>query len=153
MTVLTVGETMALLAAVEEGEFRLGMPLTLRFAGAESNFAIGLARLGVDVVWVSRLGRDPFGDLIEAGLAHEGIDLRWVRRDDAPTGLFWKWGIGGRSSVLYRRAGSAASRLRPDDVTGEGLQGGRLVPPTGVTMAISGRARGPRVGPPPPPPG
>jgi len=141
MTVLTVGETMALLAAVEEGELRLGMPLTLRFAGAESNFAIGLARLGVDVAWVSRLGRDPFGDLIELGLAHEGIDLRWVRRDDAPTGLFWKWRIGGRSSVLYRRAGSAASRLRPDDVPDEALEGVRLVHLTGITMAISESAR------------
>ena len=60
MTVLTVGETMALLDPVEEGELRLGMALTLRFAGAESNFAVALARLGVDVAWVSRLGRDPF---------------------------------------------------------------------------------------------
>jgi hypothetical protein len=39
MTVLTVGETMALLDPAEEGELRLGMPLALRFAGAESNFA------------------------------------------------------------------------------------------------------------------
>ena len=98
MTVLTVGETMALLDPAEEGELRLGMPLVLRFAGAESNFAVALARLGVDVAWVSRLGCDPLGDLIEAGLAQEGVDLRWVTRDDAPTGLFCKWRSGGRSS-------------------------------------------------------
>jgi 2-dehydro-3-deoxygluconokinase len=141
MTVLTVGETMALLDPVEEGELRLGMPLTLRFAGAESNFAVALARLGVDVAWVSRLGRDPFGDLIEAGLAQEGIDLRWVMRDDAPTGLFCKWRSGGRSSVVYRRAGSAASRMRPGDVPDEALEGVRLVHLTGITMAISESAR------------
>ena len=46
VTVLTVGESMALLDPLEDGELRLGMPLTLRFAGAESNFAIALARLG-----------------------------------------------------------------------------------------------------------
>src|SRR2546430_17727467 len=119
MTVLTVGETMALLAAVEEGEFRLGMPLTLRFAGAESNFAIGLARLGVDVVWVSRLGRDPFGDLIEAGLAHEGIDLRWVRRGDAPTRLFLQWGIRGGSSRPPPPARPAPPPRRPGGRTDE----------------------------------
>jgi len=141
MTVLTVGETMALLDPLEEGELRLGMPLTLRFAGAESNFAIALARLGVDVAWVSRLGRDPFGDLIEAGLAQEGIDLRWVTRDDAPTGLFCKWRSGGRSNVVYRRAGSAASRLRPGDVPDEALDGVRVVHLTGITMAISESAR------------
>jgi 2-dehydro-3-deoxygluconokinase len=137
MSVLTAGETMALLDPAEEGELRDGMPLTLRFAGAESNFAIALARLGVEVAWVSRLGRDPFGDLIETGLAREGVDLRWVTRDEAPTGLFCKWRSGGRSSVAYRRAGSAASRLRPADVPDEALDGVRLVHLTGITMAIS----------------
>src|SRR2546428_13214775 len=96
MTVLTVGETMALLDPVGEGELRLGMPLTLRFAGAESNFAVALARLGVDVAWASRLGRDAFGDLIETGPAQEGVDPRWVTRDDAPAGLFRQRRRGGR---------------------------------------------------------
>ena len=139
--VLTVGETMALLDPLEDGPLRLGMPLTLRFAGAESNFAVALARLGVDVAWVSRLGRDPFGDLIEAGLEAEGVDLRWVRRDDAPTGLFVKWRDDGRSGVTYRRAGSAASKLRVGDVPDEALEGVRLVHLTGITMAISDSAR------------
>ena len=99
-----------------------GWGSTLRFAGAESNFAIALARLGVDVAWVSRLGRDPFGDLIiEAGLAHEGVDLRWVTRDAAPTGLFCKWrsgraqqrrlptrGLSGLAATSGRRAGRGA---------------------------------------------
>jgi 2-dehydro-3-deoxygluconokinase len=142
MTVLTVGETMALVDPVEDGELRLGMPLTLRFAGAESNFAIALARLGVPVRWVSRLGRDPLGDLIEHGLAHEDVDVRWVRREAAPTGLFLKWRSAGRSHVVYRRAGSAASRLGREDVPDEALEGVRLVHLTGITMAISDSARG-----------
>jgi 2-dehydro-3-deoxygluconokinase len=141
VSVLTVGETMALLDPLEDGELRLGMPLELRFAGAESNFAIALTRLGVRVEWVSRLGRDPFGDMIEAGLAQEGVGLRWLRRDDAPTGLFCKWRSGGRSHVTYRRAGSAASRLRPGDVPDEALENVRLVHLTGITMAISKSAR------------
>ena len=140
MTVLTVGETMALIDPVEDGDLRLGMPLTLRFAGAESNFAIALARLGVPVRWVSRLGRDPLGDLIERGLTDEEVDVRWVRRDDAPTGLFLKWRSEGSSHVVYRRAGSAASRLGPEDVPEETLEGVRLVHLTGITMAISGSA-------------
>ena len=47
---------MALLDPVEDGPLELGRALTLRVAGAESNFAIALARLGVDVAWVSRVG-------------------------------------------------------------------------------------------------
>jgi 2-dehydro-3-deoxygluconokinase len=141
VTVLTVGETMALLDPVGEGEPRLGMPLQLRFAGAESNFAIALARLGVPVAWVSRLGRDAFGDMIAAGLEGEGVDLRWLVRDDARTGLFLKWRAREGNGVAYYRAGSAASRLRPEDVPEEALDGMRLVHLTGITMAISDSGR------------
>jgi len=141
VTVLTVGESMALLDPREDGGLRLGMPLTLRFAGAESNLAIALARLGVQVAWVSRLGRDPFGDMILEAIEHEGVDVRWVLRDSAPTGLFCKWRTGGRTHVTYRRAGSAASRLRTGDVPDEALEGVRIVHLTGLTMAISESAR------------
>src|SRR5262245_31481449 len=141
-SVLTVGETMALLDPLEVGVPALGDLLTLRLGGAESNFAVALARLGVRVRWVSRLGRDPFGDMIEEALAREGIDLRWVRRDDdAPTGLYWKWRVDGQTRVGYRRAGSAASRLAPGDVPDEALDGVRLVHLSGITMAISETAR------------
>jgi len=139
--VLTVGETMALLDPLGDGELELGMPLTLRIAGAESNFAVFLARLGVGVRWVSRLGRDRFGDLVERTLAAEGVDVSFVRRDDARTGLFVKWRSGGRSHVAYYRAGSAASRLRPGDVPDEAFAAIRLVHLTGITMAISDGAR------------
>lgn len=135
--VLTVGETMALLDPPGEGELELGMLLTLRFAGAESNFAVSLARLGVGVRWVSRLGQDRLGDLIEGALRAEGVDVSFVRRDRARTGLFLKWRSGGRSHVAYYRAGSAASRLAPGDVPDEALGGVRLVHLTGITMALS----------------
>jgi 2-dehydro-3-deoxygluconokinase len=141
MTVLTAGETMALLDPLVDGKPRLGMPLTLRFAGAESNFAVALARLGVQVTWVSRLGRDSLGDMIAHGLETEGVDLRWLRRDDARTGLFLKWRSGGANGVAYYRAGSAASRLQPEDVPDEALEGVRLVHLTGITMAISNSGR------------
>ncbi len=141
MSVLTLGETMALLDPLEDGDPRPGMTYALRFGGAESNFAIALARLGVRVAWVSRLGRDCFGDMIETGLAEEGVDLRWVQRDDAPTGLYYKVRDDGRTEVSYRRAGSAASRLCVGDVPDEALDGVRVVHLTGITMAISDSAR------------
>lgn len=141
MRVLTLGESMALLDPLENGELRLGMPLTLRFAGAESNFAIGLARLGIEAAWVSRLGRDPFGDLILAAVEAEGVDTRWVLRDDAPTGLFCKWRSHGRTQVTYRRKGSAASRMQVGDVPDEALGDVEVVHLTGITMAISESAR------------
>ncbi len=142
MTVLTAGETMALLDPVGEGKPELGREFALRIAGAESNFGIALVRLGVPVTWVSRLGTDPLGDVVHATLADEGLDLRYVQRDpDAPTGLFLKWRAEGRTSVIYYRRSSAASRLGPDDVPDEALDGVALVHLTGITMALSASAR------------
>ena len=141
MTVLTLGETMALLDPVGDGLPRPGTTFTLRFAGAETNFAIALARLGVDVAWISRLGRDAFGDMIEQGVAAEGVDVSGVLRDDARTGLFVKWRGGEERGVAYYRVGSAASRLAIGDVPNQALDGVRLVHLTGITMALSETAR------------
>ncbi len=137
--VLTVGETMALVDP-DDGAITPGLRLTLRIAGAESNFAVGLARLGVSARWVSRLGSDSFGDMIVRTLAAEGVDVGFVRRDRAPTGLFFKYRLDGRTHPQYYRAGSAASRLRPRDVPDAALDGVKLVHLTGITMALG---RGP----------
>jgi 2-dehydro-3-deoxygluconokinase len=135
--VVTAGETMALLDPVADGEIGLGDLLRLRIAGAESNFAVGMARLGVEVAWISRLGADRLGALVREALAGEGVDLRWAAADaDAPTGLFYKWRSDGRTSVGYYRRGSAASRLSPADAPDAALEGASLVHLTGITMAL-----------------
>jgi 2-dehydro-3-deoxygluconokinase len=133
---------MVLLDPVGDGPLGLGRELVLRIAGAESNFAIALARLGVEVTWVSRLGADPLGAIVRNALAAEGVDLRFVRVDaDAPTGLFLKWREAGRSYPIYFRRGSAASALRPSDVPDEALAGIELVHLTGITTALGDGAR------------
>ena len=127
VSVLTVGETLGLIDPGEAGPLRLGMPLTLRIAGAESNVAIALARLGVPVRWISRLGEDPIGDVILAALESERVDTRFVARQPGRTGMFIEWREDGRTSVAYHRAGSAACSLSPADVPDEALEGVRLV--------------------------
>lgn len=142
MSVLTVGETMALFDPDADGVPRTGMHYTLRFAGAESNFAIALARLGVPVRWISRLGDDPVGDLIARTLAAEGVDIRWVARDRrAATGAFMKIREHGSTRVQYFRRGSAASNLAPADVPDEAFAGVRAAHLTGITLALSEGAR------------
>lgn len=141
MRVLTVGETMVLFEGVEGLGLVSGEPFRVRIGGAESNFAVALRRLGIDVTWVSRLGRDAFGGLIRATLEREGVDLALVRDDNAPTGVFFKWHEDGENRVLYRRAGSAASRLSPRDLPAKALGGVTLVHLTGITTALSRKAR------------
>ncbi len=136
--VLTVGETMALMDPLDDGVPSMGSRFGVRVAGAETNYGIGLSRLGVGVRWVSKIGDDPFGEIITEALRGEDIDLAYLQRDqEAPTGLFFKWRSAGRSHVLYYRRGSAASRLRPEDVPEDAFDGIAHVHLTGITMAIS----------------
>jgi sugar/nucleoside kinase (ribokinase family) len=139
--VLTVGETMALLDPVEDGELGYGDALTLRIAGAESNVAIALSRLGVPVTWVSRVGDDPLGRLIVSSLERECVDVRAAVDPRAPTGLFLKWRGAEGPANLYFRRGSAASLLGPEDVGDELLEGVELVHLTGITTALGERPR------------
>jgi 2-dehydro-3-deoxygluconokinase len=128
---------MALLDPMADGPPHSGAEFRLRVAGAESNVAIGLTRLGVAVTWVSRLGRDPFGDVVLETIAAEGVNTQFVLRGGQPTGLFAKTRVLGQTQVAYWRAGSAASRLGPEDVPDDALDSARLVHLTGITMAIS----------------
>jgi 2-dehydro-3-deoxygluconokinase len=65
--------------------------LTIDIAGAESNLAIGLSRLGHRVQFMSRVGHDPFGQRIRATLTAEGVDTTYLLTDAAaPTGVVFR---------------------------------------------------------------
>lgn len=136
--VLTAGETMALLEAVHEPRIESGSRFVLRIAGAESNVAIGLTRLGIPVTFVSRVGDDVFGELVVDTLRQEGVDVRYVERDPhAPTGVFLKWHRGTAPEIRYFREGSAASHLSPANVPEAAFNGIGAVHLTGITLALS----------------
>ena len=133
--VLTVGESLGLVVTdgpLQERRTRVG------FGGAESNVAIALRRLGVPVTWISRLGQDPFGDLIERELRAEGVTVVATRSDTDPTGLMVKERRPmGRSRVTYYRSTSAATELAGTDVSDRQLSEAAVVHLTGITAAIS----------------
>jgi 2-dehydro-3-deoxygluconokinase len=140
--VVTLGETMALLTAPHTGLLRHATSLNLSCAGAESNLATGLARLGYRVAWIGRVGDDEFGALVRRTLAAEGIDARIVVDPQAPTGLMVKSRrTAAVTQVNYYRAGSAGSRLCPDDVDTDLIGGAQVLHLTGITPALSGTAR------------
>ena len=86
--VITLGETMVAFAAHEVGPLAAAQTFTKLVAGAETNVGVGLARLGLKVAWVSRLGVDSFGAYVRTSVAGEGVDCSAVA-DDAqrPTGF------------------------------------------------------------------
>jgi ribokinase len=60
------------------GETILGSDFKLGPGGKGSNQAVAAARLGGKVSFISKLGRDPFGDLARQTYKKEGIDTRFV---------------------------------------------------------------------------
>jgi 2-dehydro-3-deoxygluconokinase len=113
--------------------------LLLDIGGAEANLSIALARLGHSARFISRVGDDPFGQRIRSVLASEGADTSALLTDPhAQTGVFFReWLPDGARRVYYYRAGSAASRLAPDDLRAELFAGARFVHLTGITPALS----------------
>src|SRR5688500_8012867 len=91
LDVVTLGESMVLFVPQRHGLLRNASSFEKSVAGAESNLAVGMARLGHRVGWMSRLGTDEFGEAILAFLRAEGVDVSAVvRDDDAPTAVFFK---------------------------------------------------------------
>jgi 2-dehydro-3-deoxygluconokinase len=140
---VTFGETMGLLATDELGPLRNGHRMVLGMAGAESNVAIGVRRLGHTVAWVGRVGADPVGRLILRELRAEGVDLSHAVVDtDASTGFMLKvHRTTATSEVIYARRNSAGSALSPADVPAELVAHARLLHITGITPALSDSAR------------
>lgn len=139
---VTLGETMALLAAPQVGLLRHMHSLNLSIAGAESNLAIGVRRLGRTAAWLSRVGDDEFGRKVTATIRSEGVDVRAAVDASAPTGLMVKERRSEAiTRVQYYRAGSAASRLAPSDVDEDLVRGARVLHVTGITPALSATAR------------
>lgn len=136
--VVTIGESMVLLQPMNEGPLAYAPMFTRSIAGAESNVSIGLSRLGFKVRWISRLGADPFGDVILSTLAGEGIDVSKVTRDPQyPTAIYFKEFKGyGDPNVYYYRKGSAISQLTPAHVDDSWLQGAKHLHVTGITPAL-----------------
>jgi len=58
-----------------------------RLGGSPFNVAIGLARLGSPVSFISRLSADANGEKLAAALLRENVDLSLVARDPRPTML------------------------------------------------------------------
>ncbi|RSM63981.1 sugar kinase [Actinoplanes sp. ATCC 53533] len=120
------------------GPLRLGGDLRLSVAGAESNVAIGLARLGHRTRWAGRVGDDELGELVLRTLRAEGVDVSMavVAPNELTGMLLFDRAPGGATRVHYRRAGCAGSRLGPADVVPAVALGARILHVTGITPAL-----------------
>jgi 2-dehydro-3-deoxygluconokinase len=137
----TLGESMGIFVADGIGPIEHARGFTLAVGGAESNVAVGVARLGGSATWLGRLGPDSTGSLITGRLKASGVRV-WALPDDAPTGLMIRY---RRSAQFihadYHRAGSAGSRLAPADLPLPEVESAEVLHVTGITPALSDTAR------------
>ncbi|WP_292719036.1 sugar kinase [Microbacterium sp. 13-71-7] len=140
--VVTFGETMGLAANETPGSIVTARAHTLSFGGADSNVAIALSRLGIPAIWISRLGIDPFGDLIERELRAEGVEVRATRDREHPTGFMLKQRrTTYTATVSYWRRNSAASFLSASDLPDDVLRDAAMLHVTGITPGLSESAQ------------
>jgi 5-dehydro-2-deoxygluconokinase len=112
-----------------------------RFVGGfAGNVATGLARLGVDVAIVSRVGVDGHGDYVRTWLAREGVDVRFLAADpywQTPPTFCEVWPPDRFPITFYRKPTAPDWQLAPEDFDADELASARLLYATGTGLAQS----------------
>ena len=143
-TVAVAGETIVDLVAEGPGGPYLALP-----GGSPANVAVGLARLGVPVRMLARVGGDPFGRLLRAHLERNGVGTEAVVRADEPSSVaFVHYHGGGPPAFDLRLEGTAdwqwtdaELRGRPGgDVADPAVLGGERVELSAAHRPVSGGA-------------
>ncbi|MFJ8259863.1 sugar kinase [Peribacillus asahii] len=137
--VLTLGDAMITLNPAQTGPLRFVSQFERKVGGAELNFAIGCARLGMRAKWLSRLGKDEFGRVIYNFARGEGVDMCDVAYVEGyPTSLnFKEIREDGSGKTFYYRYQSPILTLEPEDITERMFENIDLVHLTGVFLAIN----------------
>lgn len=130
---------MVLFAPDSSGPLRYVQNFNKSIAGAESNVAIALAKLGHQVGWFSKLGDDEFGRYIQTTIRGEGVDVsRAIVEPLKSTGILFKERfMHSNPNVYYYRTDSAASDLKPEELDETYIKAAKILHITGITPALS----------------
>jgi 2-dehydro-3-deoxygluconokinase len=111
------------------------------FGGDSSNMIIATARSGARAAYVTRIGDDAFGRLFLELWQKEGVDTSGVVIDPPAFTAAYFVTHGPQGHVFsYLRTGSAASRMRPEDLPADLMRRARTVHASGISLAISASA-------------
>ncbi len=142
--VVTFGEAMIRLSPPHFQRIEQATSLDVNVGGGELNVAAGVCRLGLTSTWVSRLPKNSLGRLVEHRVRQAGVDVsRVVWSDDGRQGIYFlEFGAAPRaSSVLYDRANTAISAIKPGEIDWkEVFSQARWFHTSGITPALSDSA-------------
>ncbi len=116
--VVTLGEATIDFIATRVGAFDTFPPFVPAPGGAPANVAVAVARLGVPVAFIGRVGDDPFGHAILASFRAAGVDISAARvTREADTALaFATFPREGARQFNFIWDRSAAMTYNPDDL-------------------------------------
>ncbi len=137
---ITFGEIMLRLKPPQWERFFQSPVLEATFGGGEANVAVGLARLGLDVAYVSVIPDNPIGDSCIRELQKQNIHTSLIVRKGERLGIYFlEAGANQRPSVvLYDRSHSAIAEASPEDIDwNQVFRDAGWFHITGITPAIS----------------
>jgi len=144
--VVTIGETMLRFSPNGYSRWDQAESLEVHVGGSESNTAVGLARLGMRVCWLSRLTDNDFGRRIARTISSHGVDTEhvvWTEHDRVGT-YYYEDGSPPRSSrVIYDRAASAFTQFSSGQLPNNFFVPGqaKLLHITGISLALGEKTR------------
>lgn len=104
---------------LEEGRKTEAAEISTHVGGGAVNAAVAMARLGLDVGLLVKLGKDQRAETVLASLMQEGVSTRWAMRDGrAPTGASVLVSSHDRNAAIFTFRGAntllADSELRDE---------------------------------------
>ena len=137
---ITFGEIMLRLKPPHGERFFQSPLLEATFGGGEANVAVGLARFGLKVAYVSVIPKNAIGDACIGELRRQGVDTSLIIRKGNRLGIYFlENGANQRPSVvIYDRSHSAIAEAEPGDISWDRIfEGVSWFHITGITPAIS----------------
>lgn len=136
--IVSIGEGLVELNAVEPGPLRTAWQYKVGWGGDTSNFVVAASRLGGRAGYITRVGADEFGQMLLDLWQTEGVDTSHVVIEpEGFTGIYFIARQGATHSFTYYRKDSAASHMKREDVPEDYIARAQVLHVSGITQAIS----------------
>lgn len=144
--VVTLGESMLRFTPSHGLRWEQAEQFQIHIGGSESNTAVGLARLGHRVAWISRLTDNPLGRKIAGSIRYHGVDVQhivWTDQDRIGTYYYEEGSAPRGNQVIYDRSDSSFANFCGEDLPSHLFQPGqsRWLHVTGISLGLGKVAR------------
>jgi len=140
--VVTLGEPLLRFTPASRQRIEGSTLWDMQVGGSELNTAVGLARLGLRVNYLTRLTENALGRHIRTTLAAHGVgmdNIVWTSADRVGVYYLEHGAAPRQTQVIYDRARSAVSNMRPHDLPDNLFEPNRacVFHTTGISLAVS----------------